>query len=181
MACRIWLDTETTGLDPSTGHLLEVAVLATESDGPAYTEVAAQTWVIRPPTGWIAALDQHTAGMHTASGLVADVLERGLPIAEVSAELVRFLRYFGNPAPGREPIAGFSPHFDLGWLEVHLPLVRRYFSHRTFDASTLRQFARDCGRGDLVTGHDTAAHRALADCRQAADCARAVARLLGTR
>jgi oligoribonuclease (3'-5' exoribonuclease) len=102
-------------------------------------------------------------------------------LAEVEADLLRFLGYFGNPSPGREPIAGFSSHFDAAWLAVHMPLARRYFSHRTFDVSTLRQFARDCGRGDAVAGADTAAHRALADCRQAADCARAVARLLGTR
>lgn len=181
MALRVWLDVETTTLDPVTGHLLEVAVLATESDAPNYTEVASQSWVIRPPTGWADSLDDYVLEMHTRSGLLADVVTNGRPLAEVEAELVKFLGYFGNPAPGREPIAGFSAHFDLGWLVVHLPKVRRYFSHRTFDASTLRQFARDLGRGDVVSTTDTAAHRALADCRQAADCARAVARLLAAR
>jgi len=183
MACRIFLDLETTELDPATGHILEIAVLATEADAPAYTEVASQSWVIRPPagSGWRDSLTTPVLQMHAASGLLQDVAERGIPLGEAEADLVRFLGYFGNPAPGREPIGGFSPQFDLGWLAVHLPRVRAYFSHRVFDASTLRQFARDLGRGDVVTGADTAAHRALADCRQAAECARAVARLLGTR
>ena len=185
MNCRIWLDLETTALDPTSGHILEVAVVATESDAPAYAEVASQTWCVGaaplPPTTWADLMPEAVLRMHTASGLLRDVETRGTPLAVVEAELVRFLGYFGNPAPGREPIAGFSSHFDVAWLAVHLPHARRYFSHRTFDASTLRQLARDLGRGDIVSGADGAAHRALADCRQAANCARAVARLLGTR
>lgn len=181
MTCRVWLDVECTNLDPTTGHLLEVAVVATESDAPAYAEVASQSWVIRPPAGWADGLNDYVLQMHTRSGLLADVAASGRPLAEVEAELVKFLGYFGNPAPGREPIAGFSAHFDARWLEVHMPSARRYWSHRVFDASTLRQLARDLGRGDAVSTTDTAAHRALADCRQAADCARAVARLLATR
>lgn len=174
MSCRIFLDLETTCLDPATGHILEIGVLATTAEAPAYTEVAAQSWVVNPGTF---DLNGFTLDMHTKSGLLDDIRAgRGLLLADAERGLLDFLRYFGNPAPGREPIAGFSPHFDLAWLRVHLPRVASYFSHRTFDCSTLRQLARDLGRADLVPTAD-AAHRALADCRAAASMARAVAGL----
>ncbi len=174
MPCRIFLDLETTSLDPASGHILEIGVLAVSPDAPAYAEVAAQSWVIDPG---VFELSPHTLEMHTKSGLLDDIRAgRGVSLATAEAELLKFLAFFGNPAPGREPIAGFSPHFDTGWLAVHLPRVRAYFGHRTFDCSTLRQMARDLGRGDLVPEGD-AAHRALADCRAAAAMARAVAGL----
>lgn len=183
MSARIWLDVETTGLDPATGHLLEVAVVATEPEAPEYREIAAQSWVVRPAAGWADTLSDYTLEMHTRSGLLGDVAERGRPLAEVEAELMRFLSFFGNPAPGREPIAGSSPHFDRRWLEAHLPTAARYFSHRTFDASTLKRFALDHGVSvwDTHEGFGGAAHRALADVRYSIETARTVARLLAVQ
>lgn len=183
-ALRVWLDIECTGLDPNTGHLLEVACVATEPDAPEYREVVAQSWVVRPSAAdWRDTLDTYVLQMHAASGLLADVQDRGLPLATVEEDLVKFLSFFGNPAPGREPIAGSSPHFDRRWLDVHLPTAARYFSHRTFDASTLKRFALDhgCAPWDQHDGSGGAAHRALADVRYSIETARTVARLLAVR
>lgn len=150
-------------------------------DAPEYAEVAAQVWVVRPVAldgcAWTDLMPPAVYAMHNQSGLLVESGYSGIPLVEAETGLLNFLRYFGNPAPGREPIAGFSPHFDLGWLRVHLPRVAAYFSHRTFDCSTLRQLARDLGRGDLVPAAD-AAHRALADCRAAVSMTRAVAGLV---
>lgn len=184
MSCRVWLDLETTGLDPTAGFILELAVVATDPEAPEYREVASQVWVIQPPGLWQSTMDTKVLQMHVASGLVAEVLERGLPVAEVEADLLRFLTYFGNPAPGREPIAGFSPHFDAAWLAHHMPTARRYWNHRTFDASNLKRFALDHGvvwPADDGEGSGGAAHRALADVRYSIQTARTVARLLAAR
>lgn len=182
MAARIWLDGEMTGLDATAGFILELAVVATEPAAPEYTEIAAQSWVVRPPAGWADTLDDRVLAMHTRSGLLADVATNGRPLAEVEAELVRFCAYFGNPAPGREPIAGSSPHFDHRWLLRHTPTAARYFSHRTFDASTLKRFVLDhvgmTWPVDDGEGSGGAAHRALADVRYSIATARTVARLL---
>ncbi len=176
MACRVFLDLETTGLDPASGRILEIGVLAVAADAPEYAEVAAQSWVIDPG---VFELSPYTLAMHTASGLLDDIRAgRGVSLAEAEAGLLKFLAFFGNPAPGREPIGGFSAHFDLDWLKVHLPRVRAYFSHRVFDGSSFRQMAIDLGRKDLVPPPEQTAHRALADCRAAASMARAVAGLL---
>ncbi len=160
--------------------------MATDPTAPAYTEVAAQSWVIRPhpDTYWRNSLDSAVLHMHTESGLLADVQARGIPLLEAEAGLVKFLQYFGNPAPGREPIAGSGPHFDASWLAVHMPTARKYFSHRTFDASNLKKFALDHGcvwPVDDGEGSGGSAHRALPDVRFSIQTARTVARLLAAR
>lgn len=179
MAARIWIDIETTGLDYENDHLLEVAVVATDAKAPHYTELASQTWVVRP-NGWDAeqwrlTVDPVVYEMHTKSGLWGEVYA-GANLADVEAELLKFIGYFGNPAPGREPIGGSSAHFDARFLEVHMPKVRRYWSHRVFDASTLKQLARDFG---VEPPAQTAtAHRALADVRYSIELTRWVAGLM---
>jgi oligoribonuclease len=177
---RVWIDLETSALDPAEGYILEIAAVATDAE-PPYTEVAHQRWVVRPGVPWpefMAHLqaNPHVFEMHTRSGLVDD-LGSGVRLAEAEAGLVRFCRYFGNPAPGREPIAGSSPHFDLGWLQRHCPAAARYWSHRTFDVSSLKRFAKDCGMPDPTQTESSggAAHRALADVRHSISVARAVA------
>lgn len=172
MACRIFIDTETTGLDPAAGELLEVAVVATD-ETPAYTEIAHAEWVIRPEGDrWLVELGVYVREMHTKNGLLADVAARGVAVEAAEDALLGFLRYYGNPAPGREPIGGSSAHFDAAWLAEHMPRARRYFSHRVFDASTLRRFARDLG---LTPPEGDPAHRALADVRASIATARWVA------
>lgn len=178
-ANRCWLDCETTGLDAELGHMLEVAVVATDASAPEYRELASQTWVIKPlgwnADEWATRVPRAVLDMHTKSGLWGAVYA-GANLADVEKELLKFLAFFGNPAPGREPIAGSSPHFDARFLEAHMPAARRYFNHRTYCASTLRQFARDHGF-DLPSGDP--AHRALADVRASIETARHVSRLLG--
>ncbi len=183
MPCRIFLDLEATCLDPASGHILEIGVLAVSPDAPDYTEVAAQSWVIDPG---VFELDAFTLEMHTKSGLLDDIRAgRGVSLATAEAELLKFLAFFGNPAPGREPIAGSSPHFDYRWLTHHLPKVAGYFNnHRCFDASTLKRFVKDHGHAWTMDEHEGsggAAHRALADVRYSAASCREAARLLGFR
>ena len=174
MTCRIWVDIETTGLEPLAGEVLEIAIVATEPVAPAYAEIAWKEWVIRPyGTRWLDELDPRVREMHTSNGLLADVAARGVLLADAEDALLGFLRYYGNPAPGREPIAGSSPHFDAGWLAVHCPRVRAYFNHRTFCASGLKRFAEDLGH--TIPPGDPA-HRALADVRASIELARKVAR-----
>jgi len=163
---RIWVDVESTGLDPEHDHLLELAVVATEETAPGYVEIASQSWVIKP-AGWDAAawsqtVDPHVLEMHTKSGLWAEVAD-GVTLEDAERYLCKFLKFFGNPKPGAAPIGGSSAHFDARFLEYHMPTARRYFNHRCMDASSIRQFLRDLGV-DLPRSDDPA-HRALADVR----------------
>jgi oligoribonuclease len=130
-ANRIWADLETSGLDARNGHIFELAIVVTTADSE-YRELAAQSWVV----GWDvddqwlrARLDPYVYEMHTRNNLLHEI-PFGQPLAEVEEQACRLVQFFGNPAPGREPIAGSSVHFDRSWLEIHMPRLMRQFSHR---------------------------------------------------
>lgn len=176
---RIWLDIETNGLCPrNDARIFELAMVATTPDAE-YRELGAQSWVV----GWDvddvwlrARLTPEVYAMHTRNNLLHEI-PFGQPLAEVEEAACRFAEFFGNPAPGREPVAGSSVHFDRGWLELHMPRLMKRFSHRCFDASTLARFARDLGF-ELPKGEP--AHRALADVRASIQLARDVASAVRT-
>lgn len=182
-ANRIWIDIETNGLDPARdAHIFEVGVVATTADAD-YRELASQSWVVGwdVDDAWLRArLAPRVYEMHAKSGLLYEI-PFGAPIAEVEEELCRFVDFFGNPAPGREPVAGASVHFDTDWLKLHMPRVMKRFSHRIYDSSTLKQLFRDVGRGAELPGDDSPAHRVLADLRHCLAVARTVAGAVRTR
>ncbi len=83
----VWVDTETTGLDPETGDLLEVALAVTDDN---LVEVAATTTVVQPITAsgikaWRARLNPVIQEMHGKNGLL-DQIEAGLGARRHEAE-----------------------------------------------------------------------------------------------
>lgn len=179
-ANRIWADIETNGLCPrNDAHIFELALVATTADAE-YRELAAQSWVIGwdVDDAWLRArMAPEAYAMHSKNNLLHEI-PFGLPIAVVEEAACKFTDFFGNPAPGREPLAGSSVHFDADWLKLHMPRLMKRFSHRVFDASTLVRFARDLG---VELPKAEPAHRALADVRASIQLARDVARALHRR
>ena len=146
----IFLDLETTGLDPTRHRILECAVLVTND---ALEPIDARAWTVAPllqPKECEPAIYE----MHTASGLVAPGWSRWA-LDAVDGSLANIL------PPGTR-IAGFSPHFDLGFLRVHCPNAAAHLHHRVYDCSTLCDLCADWGKPLMDKGEAT--HRALADC-----------------
>lgn len=146
----IFLDLETSGLDPARHRILECAVLITDD---RFNPVSARVWVgetLRPDE-----CTPEVYAMHVASGLVAaaDAWGGGDSLDGVLARTL--------PAVSR--IAGFSPHFDLWFLRTRCPLIADRLHHRVYDCSTLRDLCGDYGQ-PLMDGAAEPAHRALADC-----------------
>lgn len=182
-ANRIWADIETNGRDPrNDAHIFELALVATTADAE-YRELAHQSWVIGwdVDDAWLRArMTPEVYQMHQKSGLLYEI-PFGHPIAEVEAEACKFVDFFGNPAPGREPIAGSSIHFDRNWLELHMPRLMKRFGHRNFCASTLTRFARDLGVFEESAdgaSNPNSRHRALDDVRYSIKIARDLAKLV---
>ena len=97
----VWTDTETTGLHPPEGSLLEVALVVTSDDLIAR---ASTSLVVRPITPysheeWVARLDPFIREMHTKNGLLDDVRDRGLRRYEAEDQLVAFARGAFNGVP----------------------------------------------------------------------------------
>jgi oligoribonuclease len=178
MAEFIWLDLETTGLDPDREIILEIGVIiANDSKGDDFTEVAAEQTVITPYDfgGRVAQtiLDEmhpRVSDMHTKNGLLEELEDPSLCCTIEEADT-----YFAALVPdGLPSIAGNSVgSFDLQFLRKHMPKFAARLSHRVYDVSTLIRAERTYGDSAAMVETKADAHRALADVRASLATARA--------
>lgn len=174
----VFLDLETTGLDPERGVILEVGLLALEPG--SLQERAAWSCPVNPPSGWQGLCDDRVLEMHRASGLLellsgpASYLRLeagGLPRLELAEEWA--LAFVAQQILTDKPaLCGFDPDFDRRWLRRHMPRLHDAFSHSNLDCNAFwlaDQAAFGAGNGPKPA----AAHRALPDCRAAAEVLRA--------
>lgn len=160
---HLWLDLETTHLDPHLGAIVEVGAIITDVE-----LVVADTYhaLVAPPAD--AAWSPWSREHHAASGLVAELSAGATRTpSEVEAEILAWL---APHDPGGLRLSGYSVHFDRAWLAVHMPRLERTLHHRHHDVSTLVEHYAAVGveRPDL----GEVPHRALADCEHALSTAR---------
>ena len=163
-----WVDTETTGLIPEKGHLLEVALVVTDDD---LHEIAHTSIVLRPVmAGDLTQSDMDPVvwTMHTENGLLDAVKKSGARRHEAEAQLIEFVNAFRkNPSTlSKIPFAGSTVGFDRAWLRVHMPTFESMLSYRSIYVSSITELAKRWApavyEGRPKAGQK-AAHRALAD------------------
>lgn len=152
----LWLDIETTGLDPETDFLLECAWIVTDAD---LVEVERGEMVLRVYDA-PRFCDDFVREMHTKNGLLAEVariVADGFP-ADLGAALKAVIGR--HEWSDEKPIlAGSTPHFDRGFLDYDLGDLGLH--HRHFDVSTLKMAFRDA-LGEEPAGTESI-HRAMPD------------------
>lgn len=133
----IWVDIETTGLDPYNDLLLEIGFRVTDTDLNLIAEHDWQIWDDQiAEGGW----DEFIQKMHTKSGLFDDCNSHGLDITTVQQEVTGWLKEF--EITKSDPMCGSSVQFDRSFIGAHLPLVHDLFSYRNIDISTIKELCR---------------------------------------
>jgi len=176
---RIYLDTETTGLDPSVHEVIEVAVVREEVPYP-YTGPGEVTlkWSKK-----VAPQHIETASPEAlkVNGYTPDAWAGALPFSDIAEELVWHLK--GGV------IIGHNPKFDTGFVTAELKRagVEPKISHRTIDTTTVAfmawgldgklKLSLDSLRDHLGLSRE-GAHTALQD---ALDCREVFYRALAAR
>lgn len=169
----LWLDLETTGLNPGRDHLLEAAVAVTTADADLKVLVEA-AWLHRPPhLGDLLAdgdLDQVVVNMHRESGLwdaLLDPNREHLDILRIGAEIAILL---GSVRRKGEEVALAGSgvgHFDRQWVQRLWPALGSSLTYWTMDVGPGRRMAETVGNQTLVNALNqvvvTPQHRALAD------------------
>lgn len=156
----VWLDLETTGLNPYEDSILEVAIAV---QGDPYATPTPGSHVLYyggTPD------DAYVEEMHTKNGLLSECREV-IPQGTYSQHpLVE--EWILSQLPGEDgsyTLAGSSVHFDLEFLRRRMPAVADKFSHRLLDVSAIKLFCQSLGMPKLPKGE---AHRAAADILESA-------------
>jgi len=155
----VWIDMEMSGLNPDTDRILEVAVIVTDKDLNLVAE--GPVLVVHQPDAVLAGMDKWNQNTHGKSGLIDRVKASTLSEAEVSRQLIAFLKKY---VPVRtSPMCGNSICQDRRFMARHMPELEAYFHYRNIDVSTLKELAGHW-RPELKAGFEKAnSHTALAD------------------
>lgn len=143
----VWVDVETTGLDPRTNELLEFAVVLTDERGKVIDSM--ETIIVPSASPDIDRLRDAVPGvvrdMHDRSHLWDD-LRNSDPASWNHDEATRELYHFFNKHLYRKPkfpLAGSTVSFDRSFLSLYFPeLIAQFFGHRHIDVSSLIEIAR---------------------------------------
>lgn len=131
----MWVDVETTGLDPHKCDILEIGVILTDHKMVELDRYHAIVSHYDPLT-W----EPEALKMHMESGLAKVCIDAtGSHLSTIRQKLWALLNRYENRHPDGKPpvLAGSSVHFDRKWLEVYLPSWVGWLNYRNFDVSSL--------------------------------------------
>lgn len=167
----VWVDIETSGLDPNRDYILELGIVITDDNLVTLTKqdngsdlTAVFSGLVRPdcrPAVLHDSMNEFVRDMHDANGLWAELESgRGDAATFVEQAAIDFLTSFD--ALG-QPMAGSSVHFDRSFIAVDMPELHRAFGYRNIDVSTLKELAARWGGKPCPKAE--AEHRAVSDIR----------------
>ena len=163
-----WVDIETTGLDPTTDFLLEVALVVTDNHGRIVDNMSKLIRPGKPLTEVFAIAGSYVQEMHEKSHLWAELRSgKGQDAWAAEAALLEFMGDYFKPDGTKPPMCGSSVHFDRSFLKYHLNTLESRFSYRNIDVSTIKELAHRWAPPIYMTrpgqNDEDKAHRALDD------------------
>jgi oligoribonuclease len=134
MEWLLWIDIETTGLEPDTNKILQIAcVLSTHNLDivhilPEIT-LSCDISTLQHMGPWC-------MDTHTKSGLFKAVLNSSFSLTEAEKTLLYHLNHY-IALQDKVYIAGNSVHFDKKFIDKHMPQLSRRLSHQILDVSSI--------------------------------------------
>ena len=155
----IWLDMEMTGLEPDRDHIIEMAVVITDSQPNTVAEPPVV--VIHQPNAVLDGMDDWNKSTHGRSGLIDKVKASTLDELAAQEQMLAFLREY---VPGRaSPMCGNSICQDRRFMARWMPALEAHFLYRNLDVSTLKELVKRW-KPELAKGlRKHGKHEALAD------------------
>jgi len=156
----VWFDCETTGLDPKSDKILEVACVITGKDLLVLDHFeAVLSFDEDIESDWV-------RNQHTKSGLLDGCKVSNWEADAVESRLIMLLEKH-DLTQKKGVLAGSSIHFDRGFLREHMPLLDGSLHYRMVDVSGLNElalrFAPDVYAARPTIPKEEIAHRAMPD------------------
>ena len=153
------LDMEMTGLNPDTDHIIEVAMVI--SDSQLETVAESPVMVVHQATSILEGMDDWNKSTHARTGLIEKVKASALNDAEVEEQMVAFLEQ--HVPANTSPMCGNSICQDRRFMARWMPKLEEYFHYRNLDVSTLKELAKRW-KPEILSGIvKQGKHEALAD------------------
>jgi oligoribonuclease len=172
----LWIDIESTGLEPASNDILEVAWGVANLYDPFPLDIDSRV------AAWQGTLSfsKEAHEMHDKSGLLAAVFREGVLLDEIEHLIVGDLvRHEARQGAKHVAVAGFSAHFDLSFLRLHMRWLTEFLSHKVYDVSAVKLFCQSMGMPAELT-EKKAAHRAREDLIEAVEHAKKCREWLAT-
>jgi len=138
----VWLDLETTGLDPAKEQILELGLLITGSDLRGFHDPLRRSWPIHQSSAILGGMDDWCLRQHGKSGLIADCAKAKESLTDVKWAALRYLDEVCPNLRGKIPMAGCSIHFDRAFLKAQAPELEAWFYYGNLDVSAVEKLAR---------------------------------------
>lgn len=142
----LWIDIETTGLDPDKDAVLEAETRITDMQA---THVYTDLHLIIDPTDYYRThMDREVRAMHTRNRLLEDT-RTGFSQEQAWRLLNAQLKHAAKNATLHP--TGSSPQFDIRFLTPRIPNLPAYTSHRQLDISSIRAYLQTANPEALAT------------------------------
>lgn len=157
----VWVDLEMTGLDPARHVIVEVAALVTDAELNIIDEGV--DLVVHATDAQLAEMDDVVTQMHSDNGLLEDIKESTVSIAEAEDAVLALVEKHCDPVHPA-PLAGNSIATDRTFIRAQMPRLDAALHYRMIDVSTVKELSRRWfPKAYYNQPQKGMAHRALAD------------------
>ena len=130
----LFIDTETTGLDPHSDTILEIGLAVTDDDLKMLDFIS---YVLTMPSIRLPNVSDVVMEMHTKNGLWAECDKSRLSVAQVENRLIEWIE--GNNLAGM-PLCGSTVEFDRNFIDHQMPQLCDILDFHTGNASAVKLF-----------------------------------------